>query len=106
MGWKFWQAAPKKERVEPVIDEIRPAGRALAMQRRNFVAANTQIIQGWANLPTSCDTIIHRDHAKLVARSREQAINNPYFKRFFSIMRSNVVGPNGFTFQSLALKVS
>lgn len=103
MGWKFWQAAPKKERVEPVIDEIRPSGRALAMQRRNFIAANTQIIQGWANLPTSCDTIIHRDHAKLVARSREQAINNPYFKRFFSIMRSNVVGPNGFLFQSLAV---
>lgn len=103
MGWKFWQAAPKKERVEPVMDEVRPSSRALAMQRRNFVAANTQIIQGWANLPTSCDTIIHRDHAKLVARSREQAINNPYFKRFFSIMRSNVVGPNGFTFQSLAV---
>lgn len=102
MGWKFWQGSPKKERVEPVITDVKPNRSLMAAQRRNFVAANTQIIQGWAATPTSCDAIVLRDHAKLVARSREQANNNPYFKRFFSLMKSNVIGPNGIGFQSLA----
>ena len=95
-NWKFWQ-----KRAAPV--EAAVSAKHSPRQMRMFTAANTPIIEGWTAKPTSIDVIIRNDLSKLVARSREQAINNPYFKRFFTLLRSNIVGPYGFTFQSMAL---
>ncbi|AAS38504.2 putative phage-related protein [Vibrio phage VP882] len=48
----------------------------------------------------SADEEIYADLASLVQRAREQSINNPYAKRFYQLLKNNVIGPKGMTFQS------
>jgi len=47
------------------------------------------------NWPIHPDVITVRDQRRLVARSRQQVANNDYAKRFLSLLKTNVVGPDG-----------
>lgn len=49
---------------------------------------------------------IYRDHQTLRARAREQSINSPYAKRFYRLLKQNVVGPFGIAMQSKAVTAS
>jgi capsid protein len=53
-------------------------------------------------MPAPIDWIIHRFQRTIVARSREQALNNDYVKAYFRLQRQNIVGPAGIMFQSKA----
>jgi len=56
----------------------------------------------WPTMPVPIDWIIHRYQRTLVARSREQSMNNDYVKAYFRLQRQNIVGPAGIMFQSKA----
>jgi lambda family phage portal protein len=43
----------------------------------------------------SVNELIFRDLPTLVNRSREQGINNPYAKRFYTLLKTKVIGPRG-----------
>jgi lambda family phage portal protein len=73
-------------------------GRTMA---RMFQAAKQDRLQSeWPTMPLPADDIIRRNQRVLVARSREQAINNDYARSFLRMARQNVVGPRGVQLQA------
>lgn len=46
---------------------------------------------------------IYADHASLTARAREQSINNGYAKRFYRLLKQNVIGSQGIQLMSKAV---
>lgn len=86
-------------RVEPDL--------GLGKQRsRGFSAAQRgRLTQSWDMRSTNADANqeIYRDHHTLRARAREQSINSPYAKRFYRLLKQNVVGPFGIALQSKAV---
>lgn len=55
----------------------------------------------WATTPTSIDNIIYTDHKALVSRSREQYANNDYVRRYVELCRTNIIGADGISVQSV-----
>lgn len=91
MGFADW-IARRKGYVKP--EEMKPA------KRRSFSASQVgRLTNSWTTTPKPIDTDIQNGLRRLVARSREQSINNDYVRRFFALTKSNVVGPNGITLQ-------
>lgn len=71
---------------------------------RMFDAANSdRLTSGWTSTPMPADQIIRRNWRVLVARSREQLVNNGYAKNFQRSCRRNIVGQKGFILQSRAV---
>ncbi len=80
---------------------------ALAILRRSagFQAAKYgRLNMGWSRRASSlsANELIFRDLPTLVANSREQSINNPYAKRFYSLLKTKAIGPRGFNHQNRA----
>lgn len=74
-------------------------------QRRRFNAAQfSRLTNGWASVSSSANSEIRADLEALRARSRDLANNNDYAKKFLQMLETNVVGPDGFIFRSLAAK--
>lgn len=74
--------------------------RHMAKNHRAFQAAqNTDLTYSWQSQPLPIDQEIRQSLSTLRARSREQAQNNDYMKRFLRLAIRNVIGPNGFSFQ-------
>jgi lambda family phage portal protein len=67
-----------------------------------FKAAEEAGNDKWTTMPTAPDDFITRSHTVLVARSREQWANNDYAMAFQRLIRQNVVGPIGVTYQAKA----
>ncbi len=75
--------------------------------KRSFEAARRDRLgKAWLGRLSdrSADEEIYTDHRTLVQHAREQSINNAYAKRFYHLLKINVVGPKGFSFQSKAKK--
>jgi lambda family phage portal protein len=75
-------------------------------KKRAFEAAdNSRLRTIWRlrSSTLSADAEIYRDHASLVARSREQSINNPYAKKYYHLLKTNAIGPNGLSLRSRAV---
>ncbi len=88
--------APVK-RVQPMMISPRPRRSGARM----FDAAQSdRVTSGWTNTPIPADQIIRRNWRVLVARSREQVVNNPYAKAFQRSARRNIIGPTGLVFQA------
>lgn len=67
---------------------------------RNYNAGKTDLLtQSWGTQPIPVNQSIQLNLSAMRARSREQAANNDYVKRFVKAVRSNVVGPKGVTLQ-------
>jgi lambda family phage portal protein len=49
----------------------------------------------WTTYKYTSDEIIDKYYEKLVARSCEQCMNNPYARRFLILLKNKVVGPEG-----------
>lgn len=65
-------------------------------RRRTFAAAKTpDTLTGWTVSPQSIDSDIKTSNKSLRARSREQALNNDYIKKYLSMNVSNIIGHNG-----------
>lgn len=68
---------------------------------RNYAAAETgDLLSSWTTAPMTSDQTIKKSLMVLVARSREQYENNEYARKFISMLKANVVGSEGFKFQS------
>lgn len=88
--------AGDSERADP------PLGGA----RRSFkMARHDRLTSAWTGRSSGADAnhLIYRDHETLRQRAREQSINTSYLKRYYRLLRQNVVGPHGIRLQSKAL---
>jgi len=72
--------------------------------KRSYSAASTgRLFADFTSSPLSSDAELRTALPKLRERSRELARNNEYARKYFSLLRSNVVGDNGFQLQVKAL---
>lgn len=78
-----------------------PTGRTHARMFFNSGATN-RLTSDWPATPVPAEWIISRYQRTLVARSREQGLNNDYVKAYFRLQRQNIVGPAGILLQSQA----
>lgn len=62
-------------------------------------AATDRFTSSWTTNPLEAYEIVRRFQRTLVARSREQALNNDYAKKFLGMVQRNVIGPNGIGLQ-------
>lgn len=86
---------PPAERVEPQVG-----------RRRGFkMAGGGRLATAWSGRSSGADAdqVIYADHETLRQRAREQSINTSYLKRFYRLLRQNVIGPYGIRLQSKAL---
>lgn len=86
---------PPAERVEPKVG-----------RRRGFkMAGGGRLATAWSGRSSGADAdqVIYADHETLRQRAREQSINTSYLKRFYRLLRQNVIGPYGIRLQSKAL---
>lgn len=73
--------------------------------KRFFNAAKvTEANYSWTTAPTTIDQKLYADLRTLRARSREQAVNNDYDRRYLSMLRSNVIGHKGIRLSSLVTR--
>lgn len=74
-----------------------------AFARMFFGAADTSRLSGdWPSMPVPADWIIAKHQRMVVARSREQYLNNDYMKAYLRLCRQNIVGSTGIILQSMA----
>lgn len=71
-----------------------------AEKRRFEAAQQSRLSYGWTTTNSKLDAELRGDLSALRARSRDLSINNDHARKFLSMVRANVVGPNGFTLQS------
>jgi len=59
------------------------------------------VLNGWRTGDTSIDATLARFHKKTVARAREEHRKNDYVKRYFQLLKTNVIGPEGIVLHAL-----
>lgn len=92
--WPF--SRPNKPEHKPAKRDV-----PIAKLKRYYEAAQQSDLHfGWDMVPVPTQWLIRNSLRVLRARSREQVQNNDYAKRFLQVLTMNVVGANGFTFQS------
>ena len=72
----------------------------LALARSFQGAQVSNLTNGWASTPKPIDVDIRSGLRKLRARSRHEAQNNDYVRRFFQLCKTNVIGANGIQMQA------
>ncbi len=83
-----------------------PARKEPTLTRSFKMARQTRLNNSWTGRSNAgdADHVIYKDHETLRQRAREQSINSGYAKRFYRLLRQNVIGPHGITMRSKALK--
>jgi lambda family phage portal protein len=67
---------------------------------RSYAAARqSRLTADWLTATTTMDADLRNDLASLRARARDLAQNDAYARRYLSLVRMNVPGPNGFMLQ-------
>lgn len=82
-----------------------PVERKEPTMTRSFkMAKRDRLTDSWGARSSALDADgeIFRDHETLRQRAREQSINSGLAKRFYRLLKQNVIGPAGIRFQSLA----
>ncbi|MCP3940513.1 MAG: phage portal protein [Desulfobacteraceae bacterium] len=86
------------------------ANKAKRSKRQNcriMKAGNTnRLTEKWTVFPASADEIIRRNQRILVARAREQALNNDYGKQFVRMCKKNIIGSKGIRLQAKSRKLN
>lgn len=97
---KLWPFSRNK----PAASQDKTGNRRFSMNRiasRMFTGANVDRFgTAWGTQPLSADDVINKNQRVLVARSREQAANNDYAKKFLRMCRNNIAGPKGVLLQA------
>lgn len=99
----FRRAAPEaapKQRTKPQ-PRLSPAMRG-AWQG----AEMSRLVSSWLTSSVPINQEIAGDLASLRSRARDLAKNSDYIRRFLQVVKTNVVGPDGFRFQSTVLRSS
>lgn len=74
---------------------------AAAGSLRDFAAARQEnFLNGFNGTSSSIDGDLYKNLRTLRRRSRGEAYNDPYIKRFLSLVRTHVVGPDGIRLQA------
>ncbi len=82
-------------------------GKPVPQRVRSFNSAQvSNLTSSWKTIPKPIDTDIHAGLRKLVARSRHEAQNNDYVRRFLGLLKTNVVGAQGIRMQSRVIDPS
>lgn len=90
------------EREEPSLGPTAAgpdATRSFQMARHNRLTNSWTRRAGYGD----ANQEIYADHASLMARAREQSINNGYAKRFYRLLKQNVIGSRGIQLMSKAV---
>lgn len=77
------------------------SGKQQKSQRRFEAAQQSRLAFGWNGTSSRIDAEIRMDLQSLRTRARDLSINNPYARKFLQMCATNVVGSQGFTFQSI-----
>lgn len=76
-----------------------------APRQRHFAAAKIdRLTESWRGITGSADTGVQMTLTRLRARSRQLAADNDYARRFYKLLRSNVVGSQGISMQVRAIE--
>lgn len=90
-GLSFWKKRKQQQAARP-------------SQQRNFAAAKIdRLTSAWNGVSGSADAVTSPSLARIRARSRQLAVDNDYARRFYKLLRSNVVGPQGIGMQVRAI---
>lgn len=76
--------------------------RAIArqMRTRSFdVTASSELLSDWNSIEESINSDLRGNLSQIRSRARNLAKNNDHVVRFLGLVRTNVVGPNGFKLQ-------
>lgn len=93
----FLKRKPSEERALPTKQRFSPVRAAMRM----FDGAKQDRLTGdWLAHPVTAEWLIRMHQRVLVARSREQAVNNDYARAFVRMCRQNIVGPKGVMLQA------
>lgn len=95
--------ASSSDPVSPPEDTSSPINRKMATGQRRMViqaAQTTRLEQSWTASPETADAIIDKTLRTVVARSRDQAINNDHAKAYLRAVRNNVIGHSGILLKS------
>lgn len=102
MGWfpNIFGGGKAKRDTNPAANKTR---QIQALQKRIFTQAaqQTRLEAGWTGTPESADAFIQKNLRVTVARSRHQATENDYARKFVSMVRNNVVGSTGIRLRSM-----
>ena len=75
--------------------------------KRNFSAASTgRLYSSWTTFNQSADAELRYNLTALRARSRELENNNDYAKKFFRMVKTNIIGRDGIILQSQVMNDS
>lgn len=88
------EAAPQPGPKKPAFSH------AKAVQRMFEATKTDRLNSDWLSMPVTAEWLIRMHQRPLVARSREQSVNNDYAKAFIRICRQNIVGPKGVVLQA------
>jgi len=91
---------PPRRFDEAAADAARSASRPGKAGRRFYSAASTAGFLSWDTTTVSADGALFFNLNVIKARARDLARNNDYARHFLRLLESNVIGPNGITFQS------
>lgn len=98
--WPFTRSKPV-EQAQPSRHRRMPLAK---MAARMFTGASVDRFgTAWGTQPLTADEVINKNQRILVARSREQAANNDYAKKFLRLCRNNIVGPKGVLLQAKSI---
>jgi lambda family phage portal protein len=98
MNSKLWKLRPDDR-----IGAAAPAPLIRRGPRRSFAGAEGgRLLADWVTGSLTADQEIRRSLTRLRNRSRDLALNDDYAKRFFGLLRTNVIGPTGIKLQSRA----
>lgn len=92
----MWSLFKKKEKPKPK-HAPNPHLRMRPTQQRSFFSTDVdRVLTGWDTDSYSIDHYLKQELTQLVARSRSWIRGSSTGKRFVTLMKSNVVGPDGF----------
>ena len=91
---------PEIVSFESIIRDFQPPAqsrhaRTVRMPQNYLGGEVNRHTYSWTTYKYTSDEIVEKYYEKLVARSCEQCMNNPYAKRFLIMLRNKVIGPNG-----------
>ena len=75
-------------------------------KKRSYEASGVgRLLQNWTTAIKTPDEVLRTDLRNLRARSRDLSINNDYARKFFEMLKTNVIGANGIIMQSKAKRL-
>ncbi len=88
----------KKQRIANKPQQITSRS---GYHKRYLTSEWESFLNGWFVSDSSIDSVIAKYHTKTVRRSREQHRKNDYVKRYFQLLQTNVIGPDGIVLHAL-----